>query len=197
MFVTFEGPEGGGKSTVLRAVAQRLESEGVPIVATREPGAGAVGEAIRNIILHSEDIDRHTELFLFLADRANHVETIVRPALAEGNVVLCDRFSDSTIVYQGHARGLAVEILRSVNLFATNGLKPDLTILFDIDPELGLSRLRTKDRLDSEPLAFHKRVRAGFLAEAEREPHRWQTIDASMEVESVIERVYQAIRQKL
>lgn len=197
MFVTFEGPEGGGKSTTLRTVADRLTEEGFPILTSREPGSGPVGAKIRELVLHAETLDRHAELFLFLADRANHVASIILPALSAGKVVLCDRFADSTIVYQGHARGLPVDVLRSFNLFATNGLKPDLTILLDLEAEVGLERIENKDRLDMEPLAFHKRVRAGFLAEVERDRQRWVVVDASRDPKSVADDVHAAIKSRM
>ncbi len=197
MFVTFEGPEGAGKTTVIHLMAERLDSAGVPFVLTREPGAGDVGLAIRRILLDGGQIDPRTELFLFLADRANHVETLIRPALAEGKVVLCDRYVDSTIVYQGHARGQDLERLRELNTYATNGLMPELTLLLDLDPATGLARQADRDRLDSEPISFHQRVRDGFLTEARREPDRWVVIDATQDVQSVADRVWTQIRPKI
>lgn len=185
MFITFEGPEGGGKTTILQKIGERLRAEGRDVVVTREPGSGSVGNQIRDVLLHSGPIDPRCELFLFLADRANHVTTVVRPALDRGDVVLCDRFGDSTIVYQAHARGLDPIGIRELNAYATDGLTPDLTLLFDIDPEVGLKRLTSKDRMDAEPIVFHKRVREGFKVEAARDPARWRIIDASKPVENV------------
>lgn len=179
MFVTFEGPEGAGKSTAIRALAEEFRSRGMDVVTTREPGAGEVGKAIRNVLLHGEAIDPKTELMLYLADRAEHVAGTIRPALDRGALVLCDRYADSTLVYQGHARGFDLTRLRALNDFVTGGLKPDLTILFDLDPAEGLARIKDADRLDKEPIAFHEKVRHGFLDEAEREPARWKKIDAS------------------
>jgi dTMP kinase len=180
MFVTFEGPEGAGKSTLIRGLAEFLRETGIEAVVTREPGSGSVGVAIREILLHGEQLDSKAELFLFLADRAQHVASVVRPALTRGAWVLCDRHADSTIVYQGYGRGLDVERLRILNLEATGGLKPDLTILLDLPVEQGLARISSKDRLDSEPVEFHRRIRNGFLAESAREPERWVTIDATL-----------------
>lgn len=135
-----------------------------------------------------------SELFLFLADRANHVDTVIRPALESGAVVLCDRFADSTVVYQGHGRGLDTETLRSLNAFAAGGLVPDVTLLLDLDPEVGLARITSKDRMDGESIEFHRRVRAGFLFEAALEPDRWKIVDASGPLDSVVEACLQAVR---
>ena len=197
MFITFEGPEGGGKTTILQRIAEKLRSEGREVLATREPGSGIVGGQIREVLLHSASIDPRCELFLFLADRANHVTTLIRPALEKGAVVLCDRYADSTVVYQAHARGLDPIGIRQLNTFATDGLMPSLTILFDLDPELGLKRLTSKDRLDAEPIMFHRRVRDGFLVEAKREPDRWRIVDASKPVEQVEFTCYALIKEVL
>lgn len=197
MFVTLEGPEGGGKSTVAQGLAARLRELGRDVVLTREPGSGNVGKMLRSLLLDGDSIEQKCELFLFLADRSQHVATIVRPALARGSVVLCDRFADSTIVYQGHARGLDVETLRSLNHFATDGLTPDLTLLLDLDPEVGNSRIESKDRLDSEPLAFHQKVRQGFLEEAKNDPRRWVTVDASQPPETVLDACWEAVKLRL
>jgi len=187
MFVTLEGPEGAGKTTVAAALARRLEAGGHTVVQTREPGAGEVGAAIRDILLHGTTLEPLTELYLFLADRAEHVAKTIRPALARGDVVICDRYTDSTVVYQGHGRGLDVEKLRDLNAQASGSLKPDLTLLLDLDPEVGIARTKDKDRLDREPIEFHQKVRNGFLAEAKREVGRWRILDASLPQERVIE----------
>jgi len=193
MFVTFEGPEGSGKSTALKAIADKLRSEGREVVTTREPGAGEVGKAIREILLHGESLDPKAELFLFLADRAQHGASLIRPALAEGKIVLCDRYIDSTVAYQGHARGLDVEELRELNAKATRGLKPDLTLLFDLDVEIGLSRLQDADRLDKEPIEFHQKVRDGYLKEMAHEPARFKKINASQPADRVVDECWEAL----
>lgn len=194
MFVTFEGPEGSGKSTAIRAIAAALK---VPCLVTREPGAGDVGRRVREILLEGETIDPRCELFLFLADRAQHVSAIIRPALDRGEVILCDRHADSTIVYQGYGRGLKLDWLRELNRYATNELKPDLTLLFDLDPEIGLARVTDKDRLDRESLDFHQRVREGFLAEAKREPQRWTILDAAQSPQQVANDALNAILARM
>jgi dTMP kinase len=197
VFITFEGPEGGGKTTVMQRIAERLRGEGRPVVSTREPGSGTVGLQIREALLHSGPIDPRCELFLFLADRANHMTTVVRPALERNEIVLCDRYADSTVVYQAHARGLDPVGVRELNAYATDGLIPNLTILFDLEPELGLKRLTSKDRLDAEPIVFHRRVREGFLVEARRDPNRWRIVDASRTVEQVEFLCYAYIKEIL
>jgi dTMP kinase len=185
MFVTFEGPEGAGKSTALRTVASSLRESGRTVLETREPGAGELGSRIREVLLHGGDMPYESELFLFLADRANHVRSLVRPALIRGDWVLCDRYADSTLVYQSFGRGLDRTFVDAANRVATQGLTPDLTILFDLDPAVGLARLTQKDRMDGAPLAFHQRVREGFLAVAAENPARWRIVDASQPAESV------------
>lgn len=197
VFATFEGPEGAGKSTAIRSVAAHLEALGRDVVVTREPGGGSIGPAVRAILLDGEALRAETETFLFLADRAQHAAEVLTPSLAAGKIVLCDRFADSTVVYQGHARGLDVERLREWNAWATGGLVPDVTLLFDLDPEVGLARLDHRDRLDAEPLAFHRRVREGFLAEAARDPARWVVLDASAEHASVANAAIAAIVDRL
>lgn len=183
MFVTFEGPEGAGKSTALAAVATALQDKGYAVTTTREPGAGPLGQEIRAMVLHGHEINPRTELLLFLADRANHVDTVIKPALERGEIVLCDRFADSSLVYQAYARGLSEAFVRAGNEFATAGLKPSLTLLFDLDPEVGLARLQSKDRLDAQPIEFHRAVREGFLREAKAEPGRWVRVDAHRSAE--------------
>jgi dTMP kinase len=197
VFVTFEGPEGSGKSTAMRAVAKELRAQGREVVETREPGGGKTGAAVREILLHGEDISRLTETFLFLADRSNNVKSIIKPALESGAVVLCDRHADSTVVYQGHARGMDLDTLRSLNSTATDGLKPDLTILIDLSPEVGLARIESKDRLDAEPIEFHQMVRQGFLDEAAREPGRWHIISGDQEPEEVAAECLKAVTDRL
>ena len=185
MFVTFEGPEGAGKSTAIAAVADLLRGHGHTVFVTREPGAGDFGQKIREILLHGSEIPHRSELLLFLADRANHVETMIRPALEAGLIVLCDRHADSTLVYQGFVRGLDEEFVRLGNRFATGGLVPNLTLLFDLPAEVGLARITSKDRLDREPISFHEGVRNGFLRLAAQEPERILILDATQDSEGL------------
>jgi dTMP kinase len=186
LFVTFEGGEGAGKSTAIAGAARELQAQGRSVIVTREPGAGEFGAAIRSLLLDSADVTARSELFLFLADRANHCAQIVEPALRSGATVLCDRYADSTLVYQGIVRGLDEAFVRAANVFATNGLVPDLTLLLDVPPEVGLGRLTERNRLDREPLAFHKQVREGFLRLARNEPNRWKIIDATQGSDAVL-----------
>ncbi|MDI9637296.1 dTMP kinase [Kamptonema cortianum] len=187
MFVTFEGPEGAGKSSVIAGIRAALESEGRSVLVTREPGGGEFGAKVRRMLLDEEDMPALSEVFLFLADRANHMERIILPALAEGQVVLCDRHAESTIVYQGYARGLDIEWLRDANLRATGGKRPDLIFLIDIEPSIGLARISEKNRLDAQPLEFHKRVREGYLAEMKKEPSTWFKVDGSQTPRRVLD----------
>lgn len=196
MFVTLEGPEGAGKSTLQQALGERLRKEEIPVLLTREPGGSSLGAILRQALLDGADLDSRAELFMFLADRAEHVAKVIRPALQDAKTVICDRFTDSTLAYQGYGRGLDLDLLRDLNDLATGALAPDLTLLLDIDPTLGLSRLQNKDRLDCEPLAFHRRVREGFLQEARRQPSRWQVIDASADSDSVTAAAVAAVLEK-
>lgn len=186
-FITIEGPDGSGKSTLAKALTERLSIAGMPILATREPGGSEIGTQVREILLHGSDLDVWTEAFLFLADRRQHCINVIRPALEEGVWVICDRFTDSTIAYQGYASGADVAVLREMNQIATGGLTPDLTLLLDVPPEVALARLSNLNRLDQMPPDYHARVREGFLKEAEREPKRWHVLDASLPPERVLE----------
>ncbi len=190
MFITFEGIEGAGKSTAIAAVADALEKRGFRVLLTQEPGGCALGRTLRALLLDQKSvIASRAELFLFLADRAQHVAEVVRPALAQGVFVLCDRYADSTLAYQGYARGLDLASLRLLSAEAAGGLEPDMTLLLDLPVEEGLARARRRNerlgtassegRFDAESLAFHAKVRSGFLAIAGEEPGRVRIVDSS------------------
>jgi dTMP kinase len=202
-FITFEGIEGSGKSTQLRALAAHLRSAGHDVVATREPGGTAAGCAIRRLLLGPDAVPLAplAELLLYLADRAQHVDEVIRPALAAGGIVLSDRFSDSTLAYQGYARGLDLPMLRALDERARGGLAPALTVLLDCPVEAGLARARGRsgiaDRFERETAAFHERVRAGFQALAAEEPQRFVVIDAAAPVADVEARVVEAVARRL
>lgn len=182
MFITLEGIEGSGKSTLLEALARRLRDAGHDVLTTREPGGTPVGDAIREVVLHKRDLDVSplAEALLMNASRAALVERVIRPALAEDRIVLCDRYDDSSMAYQGYGRGLDLTMLRAVCDAATGGLQPDLTLLLDISPEASRERVSTRgseNRLDGEALEFYHRARAGFLTMAAAQK-RWRVFDA-------------------
>lgn len=186
-FVAFEGGEGAGKSTQEARLAQALRERGHLVVSTREPGGTPAGEAIRRVLLGPEyaGLDPRAESLLFAAARGEHVARVIRPALDRGAVVICDRYMDSSIAYQGVGRDLGPDRVRDLNLWATHGLVPDLTIVLDVDPEVGLSRFEERDRLESEPMEYHRAVRSGFLALAEQEPQRYLVVDARQDVDVI------------
>lgn len=191
-FITFEGGEGSGKTTMINKLSAYLEDKKIPYLITREPGGIDIAEKIRSIILNPEHttMDARTEALLYAAARRQHLAEKVIPALQNGVMVLSDRFVDSSLAYQGYARGLGMEEVRSINEFATDHLSPDLTLYFDITPEQGLARIaanqgREVNRLDMENLSFHDKVREGYLILAKQEPHRIQIIDASLSQEEV------------
>ena len=189
-FITFEGGEGCGKSTQSRLLLKKLEQQNIPAVLTHEPGGTALGDEIRKTLKRKRDsfISPRAELFLLAASRVQLLAEIIRPALEEGKVVVCDRFTHSTLVYQGYGRGLDLTTVETVNNIATQDLKPDLTILLDISPEQGLARKRSlKDRFELEDLSFHRRVREGYLKMAAAEPDRWLVIDASLPKRKIAE----------
>ncbi len=190
LFITIEGPDGAGKSTQIPFIKGFLEEKGYKVVLTREPGGTVIGEKIREIILdkNHKEMSDGTEALLYAASRAQHVAELIIPALNEGKIVLCDRFVDSSIVYQGKGRELGIEAVSDINSFATMGLKPDLTIFLDIDPEIGLKRVKaTKevDRLEQEKLDFHKKVYEGYRELINMYPDRIKVISASRPVEEV------------
>lgn len=204
MFITFEGGEGAGKSTAIKRIVEKLTSEGYEIVLTREPGGTPIAEEIRNVILDKKNtaMDPRTEALLYAASRRQHLVEKVIPALNEGKLVLCDRFIDSSLAYQGGAREIGIDNVYNMNLFATEGMLPDLTILFDIKPEEGLARIaansqREVNRLDVEKLAFHNKVRDSFHELAKKFPERFVIIDASKGPDEVFEESYKAIEARL
>lgn len=196
-FITFEGGEGSGKSTQIMLLAARLEAVGQKVRVVREPGGTAVGEAVRELLLDPahEGLDPRAELLLYEASRAQHTAKVIEPALAAGEVVLCDRYADSSTAYQGYARCLPLDEVLALNAAATGGLKPDRTLYLDIDPTLGVQRATSAvaDRLESEDLQFHQRVREGYLSIAAGEPGRMRVIDAAGSVEEVAVRVRAAL----
>ncbi len=189
LFITLEGPEGSGKTTQSKLLADYLEGRGYAVLCTREPGGTGIGEQIREIILSNDNhsIRDETEVLLFSAARAQIVGELIRPALAEGKIVLCDRYADSTLAYQGYGLGLDREALRAITRFATRGLVPDLTFYIDIPVEDGIARKRAgaMNRLDQKALEYHTRVRAGYLEMAAAEPRRWAIVDGTRPVEVV------------
>jgi len=202
VFITLEGPEGSGKTTQARELAEFLRQQGYAILTTREPGGTSIGDQVRAILTDLQNATMHprTEILLFLAARAQLVEEVIRPALARGYVVLCDRYADSTLAYQGYGHGVSLETLRALLAFATGGLIPDLTLLLDVDPEVGLQRRRRAgqwNRLDAYDLDFHRRVRQGYLELARQEPHRWFVVDASQPVEVVQSTLRQVVMERL
>ena len=181
-FVTLEGPEGAGKTTQIKLLSRELDEKGIKHVITRDPGGTPLGRKIRRLLLNPENpVVPLAELFLYQADRAQHVEELIKPALNEGALVICDRYIDSTVAYQGYGRNIDLNMIEKLNQLSTGGLKPELTILFDIESEDGLSRLHPggHDRMEREALDFHKRVRSGYHTLAEAEPERWRILDAS------------------
>lgn len=189
-FVTFEGGEGAGKSTLIGSIETYLFERGLSTVTTRAPGGTPLGKEIRTWLLHEKEkeLDTRAELLLFLADRAQHVHEIINPALKEGKVVLCDRFNDSTLAYQGVARGFSLDTVGSFCSFATHALVPDVTFYLDLDPIEGLKRREAangRDRIESEDLSFHQKIRSAFQQIAQREPSRFCILDASRSKEEV------------
>lgn len=195
-FITFEGSEGSGKTTVLNQI-NKLLSENYNVISTREPGGVSTGEEIRNILLDGENIDIRTEALLFAASRREHLVEKVIPALKNNKVVLCDRYIDSSLAYQGYARGIGIEEVKKINEFAINGLYPDLTIYLDIDAEVGRERIlknqRSQNRLDKETLTFHQKVIEGYKTLIKTNPERFKVVDATQSIESVISDTYEII----
>jgi dTMP kinase len=190
VFITFEGIEGSGKSTQIVLLANYLTAHAKAVTLTREPGGTEIGDQVRKVLLDpaNKALDPKAELLLYAAARAQHLEELVRPELASGKIVLCDRFSDATLAYQGYGRGLDVDMIRALDRMVTDGLRPDATVLLDVDAAAGLARARgrnssrgleTEARFENEDLAFHERVRQGYLTLAGQEPGRFRVVDAS------------------
>ena len=200
-FVSFEGPEGSGKSTQIHRLAASLAEQGHTVWTTREPGGTRAGEMIRPILLGPQagPLSAWSEALLFTAARAQLVDEVIRPRLQRGELVLCDRYSDSTLAYQGYGRGIELETMRRLQADATGGLTPDLTLLLDLPVEAGLARIprQAKDRLDRETIAFHQRVYSGYHEMAAREPHRWRQVDASRDADVVASRILELVLEAL
>lgn len=206
MLFSFEGVEGSGKSTQIQLLKEFLLNKGYEVLLTRQPGGSILGKKIRNLILDPEEEDKPTpltELLLYIADRAHHVESIIEPALARNCIILCDRYTDSTIAYQGYARGISIEKLEYLNSIATKDLKPNMTFVLDLDPTIGLTRVKESrnqlifDRIEAEKIEFHQKVRYGFLQIAQKEPDRLKIIDATQSVQQVTENIINLVRQLL
>lgn len=204
MFVTIEGPEGSGKSSVTKEVVKLLEKDGEEVVLTREPGGTPIAEQIREVILNKENtaMDPVTEALLYAAARRQHLKEKVWPLSKEGKIIISDRFLDSSLAYQGGARGLGIDYILEMNQFATEGYYPELTLLFDLDPRIGLARIaankgREVNRLDLEKIDFHDSVRQTFLDLAKRFPERFVVLDASKPFDEVVQDAYHAIKDRL
>jgi len=207
-FITFEGPEGSGKSTQIRLLQEKLEAEGLHVLCTREPGGTATGEQIRNLLQHDaagETLNERAELLLFTASRAQLMDHVILPTIESGDWVLCDRFIDSTMAYQGYARGMDISTLDSINSFAIGGHTPDLTILLDLEVEAGFQRLEDRyadseeshDRFEREARDFHHKVREGYHQLAAREPNRFVVINSDRSIETVSSDVWNAVQGAL
>jgi dTMP kinase len=196
-FVVFEGPEGAGKSTQIARLAARLRATGVEPLQTREPGGTPMGDRVREVLLDPDlRVDPLAEFLLYAAGRAQHVTEVIAPALAAGRVVLSDRFAAASIAYQGYGRGLDLAWVTAVNARAVQGCVPDRVVLLDLDPALGLARVAARgrpDRLEAADLAFHRRARAGFAAQADADPGRWRRLDADQDADALAEAVWNAI----
>tara|TARA_B100000886_G_scaffold327707_1_gene275429 strand:- start:263 stop:892 length:630 start_codon:yes stop_codon:yes gene_type:complete len=201
LFITFEGGEGCGKSTQIAALKARLEAMGKTVVQTREPGGTALGESVRSLLQHDDagqGMSPEAELLLFAASRAQHVRELIAPAIAQGQIVLCDRFLDSTTVYQGVARAIDSKKVDTINQFAIGDTKPDLTILIDLPPEIGLARVHARsdgqlDRMENEAIEFFQAVRQGYLDLAKSEPKRFLVLDGSQSVEKLEIQIWQRV----
>ena len=196
-FITFEGADGCGKTTQIELLNKYLQENGKETLLTREPGAKGLGVKLREILLNYDgEVSPNCESFLFLADRAQHVDCIIKPALDSGKIILCDRHTDSTVAYQGYGRGLDIDRINFLNSIATSGLKPDLTIVFDIDVETSMERVgKTKDRMESAGMEFFNKVRQGYLEIAKKEPNRVKVINSSDTIENIHKQVLELVNK--
>lgn len=199
LFITFEGADGCGKTTQIKLVQNWLQNIGCEVVLTREPGGKGLGEKIREILLNYDgEVSDRCESFLFLADRAQNIDIIVKPAIEQGKIVLCDRHTDSTVAYQGYGRGLDIEQINTLNNLATNNIKPDLTLVFDVDIETSMARVgNEKDRMESAGKDFFNRVRQGYLELAKLYPERIKVVDATQNIDAVFENTKNIINKIL
>ena len=199
LFITFEGADGCGKTTQIELLNKYLQENGFKTLVTREPGAKGLGVKLREILLnYNGEVSPNCESFLFLADRAQHVDCVIKPALNDGVIVLCDRHTDSTVAYQGYGRQLDIEQIKKLNEIAVNGLKPDLTIVFDIDIETSMQRVgKTKDRMESAGMDFFNRVRNGYLAIAKEEPNRVKVINSADAIENIHKQVIELVDKQV
>lgn len=198
-FITFEGADGCGKTTQIELLDKFLKEKGLKTLVTLEPGASDLGKDLRQILLHYEKpVSDEAEMFMYLADRAQHAQMIIKPALEDKKIVLCDRYTDSTVAYQGYGREGDIEQINILNKIATKGLKSDLTILFDVESEIAQSRLgKTKDRLESQGMEFHKKVRKGYLELAKQDPQRIKVVNANRTIDKVWQDVQKIVEELL
>jgi len=201
-FISFEGPEGAGKTTQLQLLAQYLNTNSIPVEVIREPGGTSLGEKVRELLLDpGQDIEAKTEVYLYAAARAQLVEKMIRPALEEGRVILCDRYVDASVAYQGYGRALGPQAVREANTLAIGGIWPDLTVLLDIAPEEGLQRVQLRsqglDRIEQEKLGFHQAVRQGYLTQASLEPGRFLVIEGARAPETIFSVVCSRVTELL
>ena len=197
LFITFEGVDGCGKTTQIKLLREYFEKQGKTVLLTREPGAKGLGVKLREILLNYDgDVSANCESFLFLADRAQHIDTIIKPAVERGEIVLCDRHTDSTVAYQGYGRGVDLEQINMLNNIATSGVKPDLTFIFDIDVDTSMSRVgKEKDRMESAGIEFFKRVREGYIAISKQEPERVKLLNGTDKIEDIHSQILEIIKK--
>lgn len=202
-FITIEGNEGSGKTSIIKLLEEDLKKQGISYLSTREPGGSKIAEEIRNVILNVDNVnmDYMTEALLYAASRRQHLEEVVKPAIKENKLVICDRYIDSSLAYQGYARNLGIDNVYNINMYATNGFLPDLTILIDIEPEVGLERIkknsRKVDRLDLEKMSFHHKVHEGYLKVSEKFPDRIVKVNGNRTLDEVYQEVKDIIFSKL